>query len=346
MGDSTVKVSFLVTYYNQRNFVKDSIDSILKIEKNSDWEIIVGDDGSSDGTLELVEDYISCYPDNIRLFVMPREEGVNHNAIRRASANRLNILEKAEGDYFCILDGDDYYVDDSFVNEAVQILDDNEKVSVVLFGYRCDVGKVQGKLIVLPGKEPSGFFDKREYISSHYIHAGAGVYRRKKMLEKMKVIRETGIFDDNDIVFSAISVGELYTVRRSVYGYRQTESSVFNSMKELEKDILNIWGYDIDRRYLGSEYHQELLQRLSPDLIRAYIWRNNLRKTLGEKKYLHYYDEAKRISDSLCYRFLTYGESSEAEKKALRLIVRERKKQNKVLMIKIYIRYLFRGIFK
>ena len=53
-----MKVSFLVTYYNQKEYVQQSLDSILAIEKPCEWEIIVGDDGSTDGTIERVNEYI------------------------------------------------------------------------------------------------------------------------------------------------------------------------------------------------------------------------------------------------------------------------------------------------
>ena len=49
-----MKISFLVTYYNQKEYVKPSLDSILAIEKPCDWEIIIGDDGSTDGTIEII----------------------------------------------------------------------------------------------------------------------------------------------------------------------------------------------------------------------------------------------------------------------------------------------------
>ena len=67
-----MKVSFLVTYYNQREYVRQSLDSILAIEKPDEWEILIGDDGSSDGTVEVVRDYINRYPNNIFLFIILR----------------------------------------------------------------------------------------------------------------------------------------------------------------------------------------------------------------------------------------------------------------------------------
>ena len=44
-----MKVSFLVTYYQQARFVRESLDSILALEKPAEWEILIGDDGSADG---------------------------------------------------------------------------------------------------------------------------------------------------------------------------------------------------------------------------------------------------------------------------------------------------------
>lgn len=63
-----MKVSFLVTFYNQESFVEKALDSILAINKSCDWEILIGDDGSTDNTVELIKKYIGKYPENIFLY--------------------------------------------------------------------------------------------------------------------------------------------------------------------------------------------------------------------------------------------------------------------------------------
>ena len=99
-----MKVSFLVTYYNQEQYVRQSLDSILAIKMPCDWKILVGDDGSNDGTTAIVREYMERYPDRIFLYVMPRDPKKTYSSVVRASANRLNLLEKATGDFFCTLD--------------------------------------------------------------------------------------------------------------------------------------------------------------------------------------------------------------------------------------------------
>ena len=59
-----MKISFLVTYYQQERFVRQSLDSILAIKKPEEWEILVGDDGSTDGTVQEVQKYIDRDPDS------------------------------------------------------------------------------------------------------------------------------------------------------------------------------------------------------------------------------------------------------------------------------------------
>ena len=62
------KISFLVTYYNQEKFVKDSLESIFALDIHCDFEVLVGDDGSTDETLNQVEKFQEKYPNKIKVF--------------------------------------------------------------------------------------------------------------------------------------------------------------------------------------------------------------------------------------------------------------------------------------
>src|SRR5574344_362373 len=131
-----MKVSFLVTYYNQAQYVKQSIESILSIQFPCDYEILIGDDGSTDGTIDLINEYIYKYPTIISLYIMPRDNTQKYNSILRASANRLNLLSHATGDFFCTLDGDDFYCDTTFISEALEIFKQYPSISVCGFNYQ------------------------------------------------------------------------------------------------------------------------------------------------------------------------------------------------------------------
>ena len=76
------KISFLVTYYNQAQYVSQSLESILAIDFPDDclYEILVGVDGSNDGTQAAVQKYVEKYPGKIKLFEMPREQNIKYNS--------------------------------------------------------------------------------------------------------------------------------------------------------------------------------------------------------------------------------------------------------------------------
>jgi len=86
--------SIIITFYNQRDFVKDALDSALSL-RNQNKEIIVVDDGSTDGT----QDVTQSYRDKVRLVRVETNQG--------AGAARNCGAALATGEYLVFLDGDD-----------------------------------------------------------------------------------------------------------------------------------------------------------------------------------------------------------------------------------------------
>ena len=313
-----MKVSFLVTYYNQEHFVKESLDSILAINKSYDWEILVGDDGSSDGTVQMVQTYIDRYPEHISCYVMDREPGKKYEVVRRASVNRLNLLKHMTGEYFCLIDGDDFYCDVSFVEEALRIYSENPELSVVAFGYQ-KYSALEG--ILSTHTLPNGLVDISAYLAEKYTHAGACVYKAVTTCERLAFLQKVGYYDDNDILINQLQFGGMYAVDRVVYSYRQADSSVYNSMTAAEQAVLNSQGYDVDIQYIDG-YGDELLYRYSAALLTTYFLRKQLKFLLGEK-WSRYTDGCQQIDNSITYLILTWDtQSKQNQKKISQLIWR------------------------
>lgn len=86
--------SIIITFHNQQEFVKDAVDSALSL-RNQDKEIIVVNDGSTDGTQEVLRQY----RDKVRLVRLETNQG--------AGAARNCGAALASGEYLVFLDGDD-----------------------------------------------------------------------------------------------------------------------------------------------------------------------------------------------------------------------------------------------
>lgn len=302
-----MKISFLVTYYNQALYVKKSMDSILAIEKSCDWEILVGDDGSTDGTVSIVKEYIKEFPNNIKLFIMQREQGKRYYPVLRASANRINLVEHCTGDFFCILDGDDSYCDTTFVKEALQIYQQRKDISVVAFNYQMQYSDVRVEPMHLKNKTFSNIAAGR-YLKKFYTHAGACVFLHgfnsaSAGVHTWELIKETGYYDDNDIILANLNIGKLFYIDKTVYSYRQNEESTMNTMDKMEVYALNTLGYDTEiiispqyRKYLNIRYLSAINN----------LWNNRKVLHLELKKYEQYLELSGNIPNSITYKILNY----------------------------------------
>ena len=94
------KITVVITSYNQKDYLKEAIESVLA-QSISPHEIIVCDDESSDGSRELIASYEERYPALVK--------GLLHEKNLGISANRSSGIKKAEGELVTWLDGDDRY---------------------------------------------------------------------------------------------------------------------------------------------------------------------------------------------------------------------------------------------
>lgn len=115
-------VSVCIATYQHADFIKDCIEGALKQETDFDFEIIIGEDASQDGTREICINYAEKYTDKIRLFLRNRETSqlydTKGNFVCRFNGkwNR----ESARGKYIALCEGDDYWTDPLKLQKKVQ----------------------------------------------------------------------------------------------------------------------------------------------------------------------------------------------------------------------------------
>src|SRR6185436_1606116 len=107
-SSSQPKVSVLITTYNQENLITHTVDSVLMQIVDFDYEIVIGEDASSDRTREIVMELARQHPEKIR--VLLRDPGVANR--ERHLAGMMNVqqaLRICRGEYITILIGDVYF---------------------------------------------------------------------------------------------------------------------------------------------------------------------------------------------------------------------------------------------
>jgi len=99
VSNNSPKVSVCVITYNQQKYIRECLQSIVDQETDFDFEVIVGDDCSTDGTREAVVEFAKRYPDRIVPLLYPEKVG--------GTQNFMSVHNRADGTYVAHIDGDD-----------------------------------------------------------------------------------------------------------------------------------------------------------------------------------------------------------------------------------------------
>lgn len=273
------KISFLVTYYNQKEYVKDSLESILNLTIPCEYEVLVGDDGSDDGTFDEVLKYSTKFNECLRIFKQSRDDGVLDNIIR-ASNLRKRLLQESRGEYFMTLDGDDFYCDKEFLKDALEILENNSNISVVMFDYE---KLYTDKIIKCKLNMQSGIHDCNDYVRNHYSHAGACVLRTPNRIA-MKNINSGLYYDDNVIVIFQLNFGNIWYIDKCIYSYRQTSTSIYLSLSRVESILWHIFE-TVGCLFLSPKLKDDIYIRNRWAILYIYFRRETIRYMVGDKYY-------------------------------------------------------------
>ena len=117
-----VKVSVVVVTYNHAAYIDTALRSVCEQTTDFDFEIVISEDASTDGTREIVQGWQEQLPDKIRLILSPENVRSNQVVARAFAA--------ARGDYIALLDGDDYWTSSDKLQRQVEVLDFNPNLSL------------------------------------------------------------------------------------------------------------------------------------------------------------------------------------------------------------------------
>ena len=118
-----IKVSVVILTFNQAAFIGKTIESALNQTTNFDYEILVGDDFSTDGARDIILAYQNRYPDKVKAVLHSKNLGQN------GLFNTIETLKLATGQYIAPLDGDDYWTDPTKLQKQVDFMDSHPDYS-------------------------------------------------------------------------------------------------------------------------------------------------------------------------------------------------------------------------
>jgi len=122
MNDAMAMVSVCMITYNHEKYIAQAIDGVLMQQTSFPFELIIGEDCSTDNTRKICEEYKAKYPDKIQLLLPDSNLGMKQNFI--------STLQACTSKYIAVCEGDDYWTDPCKLQKQVDFLEANEGYSV------------------------------------------------------------------------------------------------------------------------------------------------------------------------------------------------------------------------
>ena len=148
---------------------------------NFNFEILLGEDDSSDSTREICIQYAKQNPDKIRLFLHSRENNIKIDGKPTGRFNFLNNLKESKGKYIALCEGDDYWTDPYKLQKQVDFLEANPDYSIcfhkvkLLKGDKLFSDNVIEERYENIKKFPATVFDLLKH--GNFIHTATVIFR-------------------------------------------------------------------------------------------------------------------------------------------------------------------------
>jgi len=266
-----MKVSICVITYNHEQYIDACLQGIVSQVLDYDYEIVIGDDCSADGTLAICKKYAAEYPDKIKLIAGTANVGMTANGLRTFAA--------CTGEYLAICEGDDYWTDPHKLQRQVDYLETHPDYSMVAENGRV-IDTTRGI------EHPFNNIEERDLEIHHLLS--------RRQFPTASVLLRRGLLDASllNYKFSADTFLWCFLAQKGKIRYFPVMSSVYRkgthgivlSSDKLEwAFLMEKWNNDI-AQILPKGFDQELLRRRNyTEFIKVFFFcvnRGDVKKAL------------------------------------------------------------------
>lgn len=246
-------VSVWIITYNHEKYIAEALESVVMQKTSFDFEIVIGEDCSTDRTRSIIEEYQQKYPN----LIVPVYHEINVGAMRNAYEFTLPLCK---GQYIACLEGDDYWTDPLKLQKQVDFLEANEEYVMIFTNsiVKVEVGDSDTNFDRgLENINKSRSFSNVE-IFNNWIVPTASVLFRNNALDDFyyKNIIKNNKFIYGDIVLFLYlySKGKIFGLTDLTVTYRRQINGATNVKPSIEfdekyyfhlKEIVKVFGNDL-----------------------------------------------------------------------------------------------------
>jgi len=229
-GGLSILVSVNCTTYNHEDFIAEAIESFVNQITNFKYEVLIGEDCSTDNTKKIVEHYAKLYPDKIRIITSSTNVGARKNSQR--------LIQYSKGKYIAECEGDDYWTDPLKLQLQVDYMEMNPNCTLCFHA---------AEIIQAPSRKTDRFIkpypsDQVSPIEDIIIGGGGfcptpSLFYPKNLMENPPPFYESAPIGDYPMQMLLASHGYAYYMDKSMCAYRSGVEGSWTTRMILGNDI-------------------------------------------------------------------------------------------------------------
>lgn len=239
-------VSILLMTYNQQDYVADALDSFLAQKTDFPFEILVNDDCSPDGTLDVVLSYQRRFPETIRV--------VSHaeNQYQRGGKPWGDfLLPRARGEYVALCEGDDYWTDETKLQRQYDVMRANPGLSACAHASENVRAETRQRLSVKRFQDHDGKVGPADVLTHVQCFATNSLFFRRQTFVDFRDSVFDGLEADGDqrlTVYLGITGGGICYLDEVMSAYRVLARGSTNQANLLSEKRVKIAKDNLARR--------------------------------------------------------------------------------------------------
>lgn len=212
-------LTILVFTYNHKEYIAKALDSILEQKTDFPYKIHVLDDSSTDGASDIIGDYVRKYPALITHYRNEKNLG--------PQANLWNGFKRVDTKYFAILEGDDYWIDGTKLEQQLAALEEHPDCTFSAHNTRIIYQAKPEMNMDLVEEELLTRQEKITYKDIEYIHSGYMTHTSSRIIRSSaidldKIKEKESVLFDNCLFYYLLLKGSMYYIDKVMSVYRHT----------------------------------------------------------------------------------------------------------------------------
>lgn len=270
-------ISVCMITYNHEKFINKAIDGVLMQQTTFPFELIIGEDNSTDKTRKICQEYVAKFPAKVKLLPSEFNVGMKKNFIR--------TLKNCKKKYVAYCEGDDFWTDKKKLQKQVEFLENNSEY--VLSHHKDE--------ILLEREVGYTVYDERvrdatttDVIKAHFISTLSIVFRNVLAEEDFLLIEKAGSPDIAAELLLSLH-GKFYFFKEEMGVYRMHEGGVTASYSgTIKRHLENIRFYCKFNELTHKKYQQDLQKKVVKTLadVNAIWFTKSIRQKIKKKLWL------------------------------------------------------------